>query len=318
MIPISLLAIVGLILFAAAFVWRRLRMHRAWFMLKQQVAWSYKFAPRHKLVLDVGAGNNPHLRADVLCEKYLHDDLHRGGSIVRDRPLVVGDAGALPFKAKVFDALIARALIEHLEDPQSFFKEAGRVAKSGLFVAPSAVYEQLHSFSTHLWLIEQRPDQLLFTSKAQPVVNPLLNQFFSSQVMSDLGRMDKFTIEHWNSLRITYQWTGQPECRVEGQPHIEAAGFEQASTVEPTIQHQLAGLEKWRVLIKKQIRLFAHSLLSSQRSIDLVKIIACPKCHGDVALTGSAVNCSKCCLSYPVENGVPIMLIDHARPLISG
>jgi uncharacterized protein YbaR (Trm112 family)/SAM-dependent methyltransferase len=316
MLPISLLAIIGFISLVAIFVWRRLRLRRAWFMLKQQIAWSRKFTPRHKLVLDVGAGNNPHLRADVLCEKYLHDDLHRGGSAALDRPLVVGDASALPFKAKVFDAIIARALIEHLEDPQSFFSEAGRVAKSGLFVAPNATYEQLHSFSTHLWLIEQQADELHFTAKTQAVVNPPLNEFFTQHVMNDLAKLDNFTIEHWDSLRITYQWTGQPKGIINGQPQIDAAGFEHASTVEPTMHHQLAGLEKWRALIKKPMRVFAHSLLSAQRSINLAEIIACPKCHGDIAITSNTVNCSICHLSYPIENGIPIMLIDRARLLI--
>ena len=58
---------------------------------------------------DVGAGNNPHLRADVLCARFLADDLHRGGTVARDLPLVAGDATALPFKTGSVDLLIARA-----------------------------------------------------------------------------------------------------------------------------------------------------------------------------------------------------------------
>lgn len=120
---------VALIVIGARHAWYKFRLRRALFTFSQQILWSFKFAPRKKLVLDVGAGNNPHLRADVLCEKYLYDDFHRGGSAATDLPLVVGDASALPFKSKSIDVMISSNVIEHLEDPAGFFREAGRVHK---------------------------------------------------------------------------------------------------------------------------------------------------------------------------------------------
>ena len=76
-------------------LWRYLRLRRALFVLWQQIAWSIRYAPRDKLVLEVGSGHNPHVRSDVLCDKYLYDDAHRPAGIAMDRPLVVGDAVAL-------------------------------------------------------------------------------------------------------------------------------------------------------------------------------------------------------------------------------
>ncbi len=50
---------------------------------------------------------------------------------------------------------------------------------------------------------------------------------------------------------------------------------------------------------------------------DLLKILVCPKCKGSVVLDGEAQGlvCGKCRLVYDIRDGIPIMLIDEARPL---
>ena len=51
------------------------------------------------LVLDVGSGDNPHVRADILCDAYLMDSKERSGKfdlIVDGRPFVFEDACKLP------------------------------------------------------------------------------------------------------------------------------------------------------------------------------------------------------------------------------
>jgi len=50
---------------------------------------------------------------------------------------------------------------------------------------------------------------------------------------------------------------------------------------------------------------------------ELLKILACPKCKGDVSLTDKedGLCCKKCKLMYPVKDGIPIMLIEEAVKL---
>jgi hypothetical protein len=50
-------------------------------------------------------------------------------------------------------------------------------------------------------------------------------------------------------------------------------------------------------------------------SPELLKILVCPKCKGDLAYreAESALVCQACRLSYPVRDGIPIMLLDEAR-----
>lgn len=51
-------------------------------------------------------------------------------------------------------------------------------------------------------------------------------------------------------------------------------------------------------------------------SIDkqLLDILACPKCKGDIKLTekGDGLICGKCKLIYPIKDDIPVMLIDEA------
>lgn len=49
-------------------------------------------------------------------------------------------------------------------------------------------------------------------------------------------------------------------------------------------------------------------------SKDLLEILACPKCKGDIKLTKKEDGfiCEKCKLFYPIRDGIPVMLIDEA------
>ncbi|MBM4312511.1 MAG: Trm112 family protein [Deltaproteobacteria bacterium] len=50
---------------------------------------------------------------------------------------------------------------------------------------------------------------------------------------------------------------------------------------------------------------------------ELLEILACPKCKGEVRLTAAedGLICEKCRLLYEIREDIPIMLIDEAKPL---
>lgn len=52
-------------------------------------------------------------------------------------------------------------------------------------------------------------------------------------------------------------------------------------------------------------------------SAELLEILACPKCKGDINLNqaGDALICEHCKLVYEIRDDIPIMLIDEAKPL---
>ena len=54
-------------------------------------------------------------------------------------------------------------------------------------------------------------------------------------------------------------------------------------------------------------------------SKELLDILACPKCKGDLVLTEQqdGLICNACRLMFPIRDDIPIMLIDEAAPLDS-
>jgi uncharacterized protein YbaR (Trm112 family) len=52
---------------------------------------------------------------------------------------------------------------------------------------------------------------------------------------------------------------------------------------------------------------------------ELLAIIVCPACHGELALvdgkqsTQPELVCQGCGLAYPVRDGIPVLLVDEAR-----
>ena len=52
-------------------------------------------------------------------------------------------------------------------------------------------------------------------------------------------------------------------------------------------------------------------------SKELLDILACPKCKGTIVLNAAedGLICNQCQLIYEIRDGIPIMLIDEAKPL---
>lgn len=55
-------------------------------------------------------------------------------------------------------------------------------------------------------------------------------------------------------------------------------------------------------------------------SQELLDILACPKCKGDIYLNTekNGLICDKCRLLYEIKDDIPIMLIDEAKSLGEG
>ncbi|MDD4908050.1 MAG: Trm112 family protein [Candidatus Omnitrophica bacterium] len=46
---------------------------------------------------------------------------------------------------------------------------------------------------------------------------------------------------------------------------------------------------------------------------ELLDILACPDCKGDVELKDNKIACKKCGKKYPIKNGIPIMIVEEAE-----
>jgi hypothetical protein len=46
---------------------------------------------------------------------------------------------------------------------------------------------------------------------------------------------------------------------------------------------------------------------------ELIDILCCPACKGDLTLIDKKIVCKKCKKKYPVKDGLPVILIDEAE-----
>ncbi len=48
---------------------------------------------------------------------------------------------------------------------------------------------------------------------------------------------------------------------------------------------------------------------------DLLDLLVCPKCKGEIVLetSGDALRCDACRLLYAIEDEIPVMLVDEAK-----
>ena len=121
------------------------------------------------LVLDIGSGDKPHWRADVLLDRYVDDD-HAGQRSGRaaarvSRPLFDADAAAMPFADGAFDYVVCSHMLEHVEDPAAVVAEMARVAAAGYIEVPEAASAKILDFPSHLWWCRLDAGTLVMTAK---------------------------------------------------------------------------------------------------------------------------------------------------------
>ncbi|GEM_PF-750024 len=123
---------------------------------------------KNDLVLDVGSGDKPFWRADVIVDKYLNDNQQRhSGSMVYDKNkiFIKADVEKLPFRDKVFDFVFCSHLLEHVENPDKAIMELTRVAKKGYIEVPASILEVFQPFASHLWYCSYIDKTLIFRRK---------------------------------------------------------------------------------------------------------------------------------------------------------
>jgi len=160
-------------------------------------------------VLDVGGGDAPHRRTDVVVEKFLDDvERHRGGrSIQPDRPLVVADVEALPFRDDTFDYVICSHVIEHVHHPDRALEELSRVGKAGYLAGPSELFELLSPYPAHKWVLAYRSGKLLLKPRSNSHLVPSRDLYGRIFWMLHQDRdWKRFALNHQNLLAVEFEW----------------------------------------------------------------------------------------------------------------
>ncbi len=175
------------------------------------------------LVLDVGSGDKPHWRADVLLDRYLGAE-HRGqrsGRAGADvaRPLFDADAAAMPFADGAFDYVVCSHVLEHVEDPAAVVAEMARVARAGYIEVPEAASAKILDFPSHLWWCRLDGSTLVLTAKQARAFDDEIQRYIDTAGIE--RRLAGLLDADFDRRIVAIHWVDRPEVRVEGTPAPE-------------------------------------------------------------------------------------------------
>ncbi|NQW57098.1 MAG: class I SAM-dependent methyltransferase [Polynucleobacter sp.] len=249
------------------------------------------------LVLDVGSGNSPYPRSDVLLDR-LEGDAHRcGQALIIDRPLVFGDALHMPFKDKAFDFVVASHILEHMKNPEQFLSELSRVAKAGYIETPNSIGEELVPMNIHCLEVMNLDSKLVIRKKA------------SAQDVSFLGDL-KIHIRNpaWSKLfhrspdlfHTRYFWQDQIDYEILN-PEVSCDWIDQIYTEsdmgESSENYRSKGWRGWGIRLLAKL----YGWRRNRKSIDINAILACPQCHSDLNFQNSSCECLACGAKYSLN-----------------
>lgn len=248
--------------------------------------------PERGLVLEVGPGQAPHPRADVVVDKYVADDFERQGALDLSKPLVVADGHRLPFADRTFAYTLALHVLEHATDPAGFAAELSRVAPAGFVQVPTRIAELTFGWPYHPWLIDRDGDTLVFrprNGQRAPVGEIFHQAYADSALLRNWWAANRELLHH------SVEWRDELEVRVEGKGVAD-------QTAELDVERTVSALRE----------LDRHGALKPQPG-PLNSRLRCPSCKAPLSLGYATAACSSCGSSYPVVGQVPILLVEAAR-----
>lgn len=170
------------------------------------------------LVLDVGSGDKPHWRADVLLDRYIdaaHGVQRSGRAEARVlRPLFDADASAMPFVDQAFDYVICSHVLEHVHDPAAVVAELVRVAKAGYIEVPEAASAKILDWPSHLWWCRLDGSRIVFSAKQARHFDPEIGDYLARSGIEK--RMAKLLNSEFDHRVASLWWSGSIDVSVEG------------------------------------------------------------------------------------------------------
>lgn len=268
---------------------------------------------RDDLVLDMGSGQDPHPRANILSDKYLADASERscGAGLLIDRPFVLTDATATPFPDKSFDFVFCSHLLEHMEDPAALLSELMRIGRRGFIETPSKIYEKLSGWDFHHWFVSVENDILIVERKATAVFDEDLHAWFRRRL--DDARFSNFMIPRLNryELLTTYVWENHIPYEIRDPFVRPASGVSGATSVDiQDVNGSMTISQKVKASLAR-----AQRRISDKQVPPVLKALQCPVCGSTLVLGESCRTCTGCQMLYPISRNVHVALPELASPV---
>lgn len=146
-------------------------------------------------VLEIGPGDSPYYRSDVLLELSYENDEDRIkqfghiNTLASDKKVVFYDGNKFPFEDNAFDYIICSHVLEHIIDVDFFLREVYRVAKRGYFEYPLITYDYLYNFDVHLNFLKYNDNVMYLMKKDATSLNEFkpIQAFFLKTLNNNYG-----------------------------------------------------------------------------------------------------------------------------------
>ena len=274
---------------------------------------NYKFRiKRNKQVIDIGSGHSPLIRADILCDFFPLKTCQRAVTGIYTPPnrFVVGDVQELPFCTKAFDFSFSRAVLEHVSDPLKACHEISRIAKEGLLILPSYLWEIMGGSKAHIWLIARKKDKLEFQRKTLKHVELSSN---IPTLIRDSKYYEKLFAQFYEKFYINFYWKNHIEVEVLDDGKNTYFFEDEKQTIVPEnfknkFSPPMNAGRKSKILLYEMLRKFLGG-----RNIDIFSVIACPSCKKKFSDTkNNFLICGNCNIRFPIVEGVPFLIKECA------
>lgn len=283
------------------------RLMRFFLVLGQEkLAWAcrrlYCPVPKSALVLEVGSGGSPYLRANVLIDAYADTRERHWAPFITDRPSALGMGEALPFKDKVFDFVIASHVLEHSSDPKQFLLELQRVARAGYIETPDALMERINPYWDHRSEVTIRNGCLRIKKKAGWMADPEVVELYEARAKPYIA--GKVIPSNPFLFHTRFYWKDSISFEILN-PDVSsdwpAPDIRSTTKVGMSLRARLGrlGLAVARALFSQTKR---------NKSINLLDLLQCPICRSTrLRASHDKVSCERCGKDYEIVANVPRM-----------
>jgi uncharacterized protein YbaR (Trm112 family)/SAM-dependent methyltransferase len=276
------------------------------------------------IVLEIGGGNLPLRRSDLLVDRDLFTNAERTGDLILDRPFVCADGQHLPFRDKSVDYIVACQVLEHVEDPQLFLQEVSRVGKRGYIETPNELRERLIRQPFHRWVVSIENERLHIRENRLPEsYGSLFRDLMRNRLYSH------FYLNNYSLFNVSFEWEAEVPFSIGGSAKInieapsdwlETLDLDSADLgkLRGTMLTDVPGIKMaarifWQAVARSVQRRLQRKRIRPQRRADtlLSSLLACPQCKGQVQIEWKAgrVECKSCARVFPVLDGIPVMLL---------
>lgn len=273
-------------------------------------AWSLRRlhcpVPADALVLDVGSGNNPYPRANVLLDGYDETVERDFRPLIADRPTVFGRVERMPFRDNAFDFVIASHVLEHTPDPDAMLGELMRIGKAGFIETPDAFFERINPFRYHRLEVTERDGAIEIFKKPSWRHDTTIVDLYEHQAKDE--RFLRFTSTHPRPFYMRFYWSGAIPYRVINPETDAAWPLDETGAAAPG---RISPFRLW--LQRSARRLFSQT--RRNRNLDLSTLLACVDCRSEkLERNGPEWTCRGCGREFTSQNGIPVMFPKGQEP----